>query len=372
MTAQKNATRDVDLELVAAPPAESIPAVGSLERLPKWLNLIPMIVQWLWLSLRYRSLTLPSAANPGITAGGMAGEGKSEYFRIMGPLARSHTSDFAFLRNTRSATIVQEAERTMQEAELHYPLILKPDIGWCGFGVRIVRNRDELRFYLASYPEGQDIILQRFVTYEGEAGLYYIRNPSETRGRIRGILLRHFPRVVGDGRSTIAELIARTPRLCRLGRDGLSEPCCDTSRVPAAGELVRVTVTGSTRVGGLYQDATDMVTPQLEEAIDRIAADMPGLHVARFDVRYESLGAMQAGRAFQIIEVNGAGSEAVHAWDPRYTLAQAYGIVFEKQRTLFAIGASMRARGHGPVGIIALARLFLHQALLIRSYPPSN
>jgi hypothetical protein len=372
MTAQQNATLDVGLERGAAPPTESILEVGSLERLPKWLNLIPMIVQWLWLSLRYRSLTLPSAANPGITAGGIAGEGKSEYFRIMGRLARSHTADFALLRNRRSATIVEEAEKIMQEAELHYPLILKPDIGWCGFGVRIVRNRDELRSYLEAYPDGQDIILQRFVTYEGEAGLYYIRNPAETRGRICGILLRHFPRVTGDGRSTIAEIIARTPRLCRLGRDGRSEPCCDTGRVPAAGELVRLTVTGSTRVGGLYQDATDIVTPQLEEAIDGIAADMPGLYVARFDVRFASLAGMKAGKAFQIIEVNGAGSEAVHAWDPRYTLAQAYGIVFEKQRTLFAIGASMRAQGYGPVGIIALARLFLHQARLIRSYPPSN
>jgi hypothetical protein len=372
VTPQKNTTLDAGLELVADPVTENIPAVGALERLPKWLNLIPMIVQWLWLSLRYRSLTLPTAANPGITAGGMVGEGKSEYFRIMGPLARSHTSDFVLLRNRRSVSIVQEAERIMQKAELRYPLILKPDIGWCGFGVRIVRDRDELRSYLQAYPEDQDIILQRFVTYEGEAGLYYIRNPSETRGRVCGVLLRHFPRVVGDGRCTIAELMARIPRLRRLGRDGLSEPCCDTSRVPAVGEQVRVTVTGSTRVGGLYQDATDMVTPQLEAAIDRIANDMQGLHVARFDVRYESLGAMQAGKAFQIIEVNGAGSEAVHAWDPRYTLAQAYSIVFEKQRTLFATGAAMRACGHKPVGIIALAQLFLHQARLIRSYPPSN
>ncbi len=372
MTAPKNTTLDAGLALAAGTPAESISAMGSLERLPKWLNLIPMIAQWLWLSLRYRSLTLPSAANPGITAGGMAGEGKSEYFRIMGPLARAHTSDFALLRNRSSATILQEAERIMQEAALQYPLILKPDIGWCGFGVRIVRNRGELRSYLEAYPQDQDVILQRFVTYEGEAGLYYIRHPSEPRGRIYGILLRHFPRVVGDGRSTIAELIDRTPRIRRLGRDGRSESCCDIGRVPAAGELVRVTVTGSTRVGGLYQDATGMLTPQLEEAINRIAEDIPDLHAARFDVRYESLGAMQAGKAFQIIEVNGAGSEAVHAWDPRYTLAQAYGIVFEKQRRLFAIGAAMRARGHHPIGLMKLARLFLHQARLIRSYPPSN
>jgi hypothetical protein len=58
-------------------------------------------------------------------------------------------------------------------------------------------------------------------------------------------------------------------------------------------------------VVGLYQDATDLVTPQHEEAIDRIAADMPDLHVARFDVRYESLGAMQAGEVTIIHMVHG-------------------------------------------------------------------
>jgi hypothetical protein len=99
---------------------------------------------------------------------------------------------------------------------------------------------------------------------------------------------------------------------------------------------------------------------------------MKDLHVARFDVRYESIGAMRAGHSFNIIEVNGAGSEAVHAWDPRYTLSEAYRIVFEKQRMLFAIGAAMRKRGHRPISGWAMAKLFLRQGRLIRRYPPSN
>jgi hypothetical protein len=32
------------------------------------------------------------------------------------------------------------------------------------------------------------------------------------------------------------------------------------------------------------------------------------------------------------MEVNGAGSEAVHAWDPKYSIREVYGIVFAKQR----------------------------------------
>lgn len=346
--------------------------VGRLERLPKWLNLVPMIIQWSWLSIKYGSWTLPGAANPQITAGGLAGERKSEYFRLMGPIASAHTADYAVFTNTLSSSTLQDAERAMLDAGLDYPLILKPDIGWCGFGVRIVRNRDELRSYLEAFPRDADIVFQRFVTYEGEAGIYYVRWPGEVRGRITGVLLRFFPRVVGDGHSTIAQLMARNPRARRLGRDGRSESCCDTSRIPALGEIVRLSVTGSTRVGGMYQDASALVTPELEAAIDAIAMDMKLMHVARFDVRYSDIGAMRAGHSFKIIEVNGAGSEAVHAWDPRYSLSQAYKIVFEKQRMLFSIGAAMRKCGHNPPAVLTMAGLYLHQERLIRSYPPSN
>jgi len=367
---------DADLSLVGSREAshsdERRPQVGRLERLPKWLNLIPMIVQWIWLSIKHGSWTLPGAANPQITAGGLAGERKSEYFRLMGQVASAHTADYAVFRNAHSTSTLQDAEQSMLDTGLCYPLILKPDIGWCGFGVRIVRNRDELKSYLEAFPHDEDIVFQRFVIYEGEAGIYYVRWPGEPRGHITGVLLRFFPRVVGDGHRTIAELMARSPRARRLGRDRRSESCCDTSRVPALGEIVRLSVTGSTRVGGMYQDASTLVTPELEAAVDAIAMDMPQVHVARFDVRYRDIGAMRAGHSFKIIEVNGAGSEAVHAWDPRYSLLQAYKIVFEKQRTIFSIGAAMRDRGHSPPAPRTVAGLYFRQERLIRSYPPSN
>lgn len=372
MSTVKDSALASALDLVDRSVQDRLAQVGQLERLPKWLNLLPMIAQWLWLSMKYGSWTLPAAANPGISAGGLAGEGKSEYFRMMGPLASAHTATFAVFRNSRSRTTVEDAERTMAKVRLAYPLILKPDIGWCGFGVRIVRTRDEMKSYLDACPDDADVIFQKFVPYDGEAGIYFVRSPGETRGRITGILLRFFPRVVGDGHSTIAELMARNPRARRLGGDGRSEPCCDTTRIPRVREIVRLSITGSTRVGGMYQDATSLVTPELEKAINEIAMDMQHLHVARFDLRYETIGAMRAGHSFKIIEVNGSGAEAVHAWDPRYTLAEAYKIVFEKQRMLFSVGAAMRKRGHRPPSGWEIVKLYWRQERLIKRYPPSN
>jgi len=99
---------------------------------------------------------------------------------------------------------------------------------------------------------------------------------------------------------------------------------------------------------------------------------MKELHIARFDLRYENLGSLLAGTGFSIIEVNGAGSEASHAWDPCFTVRQAYSIVFAKQQRVFAIGDAMRRHGHRPISVWQLARLYLRQQRLIRQYPPSN
>lgn len=360
-----------DTSPLAATPYMGPALVGQLERLPKWLNLVPMVAQWLWLALRHGAFMLPGAANPAITAGGLVGEGKSEYFRIMGRHARSVTADYAIIRNGPDCSVL-ECEAAMRQSDLEYPLIAKPDIGWCGFGVRLVSNPAQLEAYLRQFPRGETIVLQRFIPYEGEAGLYYVRDPGAQKGRIVGVLLRSFPRVVGDGRRTIGALIAAHPRAHRLGRDGRSQPCCDPDMVPGPGEIVRVSITGSTRVGGLYSDASALVTPALEAAIDTIARDMTQIHVARFDIRYETLGTLREGKAFSIIEVNGAGSEAVQAWDPGYSLFEAYRIVFAKQRMLFRIGSLMRRQGHQPPSLITLARLYARQARLIARYPKSN
>ncbi len=350
--------------------------LGRLERLPKWLNLVPMVAQWLGLALMHRSLTLPSCANPGITAGGLVGEGKMEYLAQMGQMDQMGGFARAATANTTSVDIsgpgaLAQAEVAMARQGLAYPLAVKPDLGWCGYGVRRIDDRDALARYVAAFPEGERLVLQEWLDTEGEAGLFYLRWPGAASGELIGVLLRHFPRVVGDGVHSVAQLIARDPRACRLGRDHASEPCCDVRRIPARGEVVRIASVSSTRVGGGYEDGTPHSTPELQRAVDAIALDMGAFHAGRFDVKYENLAALKAGR-FRIIEVNGAGAEAVHAWDPSFSLRQAYGIVFAKQRRLFAIGSEMRRRGHRPVGWLALLRHWWRQRALIRRYPPSN
>lgn len=293
-----------------------------------------------------------------------------EYFAIMGESALAATARTTSVDIT-GADSLAAVEDAIGAIGLTYPLVVKPDLGWCGFGVRRIDGPDALARYVSAYPLGERLVLQEWLGATGEAGLFYLRRPGALSGELVGVLLRHFPRVVGDGIHTVGQLKAADRRACRLGRDGASEPCCDMLRIPAFGEVVRIASVSSTRVGGGYEDGSPHITLELTRAVDAIACDMGDFHAGRFDVKFEELADLRAGR-FRIMEVNGAGSEAVHAWDPSFSLWKAYGIVFAKQHRLFAIGSEMRRRGHIPVGWLALLRHWLRQRALIRRYPPSN
>lgn len=352
-------------------PAAPVHQRSTLERMPKWLICIPLTLQWFWLALRYQSLTLPTIANPAITAGGLVGEGKLEYFDGMGSMALSATAPYCAV-STHKRHTGEELRETMRSAGLVFPVIAKPDLGLCGYGVRLLANRNELRDYLQAFPSHETVVLQQYLPQEGEAGIFYIRDPDAEAGRIIGLALRYFPRVVGDGKRTIAELIAADPRAQRLLQSPRHQTSYNPTRVPPPGEVVRLATIGSTRVGGLYRDGAAHITPQLTRAIDAIARDMPTFYFGRFDVRFDTLQDLSAGRAFSIMEVNGAGSEAIQAWDPETGVVAGFKMIFKKQSILFAIGNAMRRKGFKPLGVLALAQLNRKQNQLIARYPPSN
>ena len=346
-------------------------APGALEKMPKWLICVPLVLQWSWLALRYRSVTLPSAANPRITAGGLVGEGKLEYFAGMGATARAATARHVGIADARRRSAA-ELEAVLAGAGLAFPLVAKPDLGLCGYGVCKLDSMAALRDYAARYPDGETIVLQQYLSDEHEAGIFYARDPDGGPGRLIGLALRYYPRVLGDGVSTLAELIGNDARAARVLKSPAHLCRLDLLSVPAAGQAVRLSTIGSTRVGGLYRDGAALITPALCAAIDAIARDMPEFYVGRFDVRFRSALELSAGTDFTIMEVNGAGSEAIQAWDPDIGLVAGLRLIFAKQRVVFAIGAANRRRGVRPIGPLALMRLNWRQNGLIDRYPSSN
>ena len=151
--------------------------VAAGDRIPLGLFYLPLIASWIRFASRYRSLTLPTVANPCHPMGGMWGESKSGYLLDVAANERRWIADFVTV--TRSAgprTLFADLERvrkSLSGAGLAFPLIAKPDVG----RHRLCRIDDALalREYLRHFPAGEKLILQRCVTHSGEAAVLYAR-----------------------------------------------------------------------------------------------------------------------------------------------------------------------------------------------------
>jgi membrane protein DedA with SNARE-associated domain len=363
-----------------------MPAVGDMprkvalaERIPPLIFYIPLAVQWVWLGLKYRDLSLPALANPMVEVGGLWGESKSSYMVMLSMPQRGWLADFVTIRREQvGGSDCERASRAMASAGLSFPVVAKPDIGWRGYGVALIQNAAELRAYLAAFPLGEVIILQRPIFCDGEAGVLYVRMPGEAGGKILSLTFRYFPFVVGDGHSPLRDLILRDARTAwkagahfGLDTSHIGRDLQDLDRVPAAGETVRLSFIGSNRVGGLYRDAREHITAALTRRFDEISKGLPEFYYGRYDIRFESVEQLRNGEGFSIIEINGAGGESINVWDPAMPLAQVYRELFQQQRLLFEIGDRNRRRGFRPPGARAIVATQWHQYRLIVHYPPS-
>jgi hypothetical protein len=267
----------------------------------------------------------------------------------------------------------------MSEADIEFPLVAKPDIGWQGFGVRKIDHENALLDYLKIFPKNVGLLIQELIPYDGEAGVFYARMPNEAHGKVFSLTLRYFPYVIGDGISTLYELIKNNPRTgfkseYFLGKNhdhlGLSPE--RLSSIPFEEEMVRLAFIGSIRIGGIYRDARHLITPELSERFDEIARSIPEFYYGRFDIRFKSTELLKAAEDFSIIEVNGAGSEPIHAWDPEVSMINLYRELFKTQSLLFRIAAENRKRGFKTDGLVSFIKAAKKQNKLIKLYPPAG
>jgi len=286
------------------------------DRIPFGLFYLPLIANWIGLASRYRSLTLPTLANPCHPIGGTWGESKSGYLLDVAMNERQWIADFVMV--TRSAgprTLFGDLKRVRQSlfaAGLAFPLIAKPDVRR-GRTCKI-DDAPALREYLRHFPAGEKLILQRFVPYSGEAAALYARLPGVRSGRVLSL---------------------------------------------------------SFRAGSHWCDASRHVTPEFEARLDAIACSMREFHYGRFQLRFASIDELMQGEIFSVVEINGIRSGTNRDYDPALPLAEVYRRLADQQRIMFLIGEKNRARGFAPVGCADVLKSLIRQSQLGRRYPAS-
>ncbi len=219
--------------------------------------------------------------------------------------------------------VCKTAEQAWAAAQaIGLPVAIKPRKGNQGKGVSTALDTRE------AVVTAHDIA----VAYDGETIVERHLFGSDHRLLVIGDKLiaaarREPPSVVGNGRSTIAELVAeenKNPlrgddhstslsklRLDAIGLEHLAELGLTADSVPAAGQKVSLRKNANLSTGGSATDVTDTVHPEVAaRAIE--AARMVGLDVAGIDVVATRIDQPLEVTRGAIVEVNAAPGLRMH------------------------------------------------------------
>ena len=233
-----------------------------------------------------------------------------------------------------SGTSIDEIKKQVDFSKLTFPLIGKPDIGMRGMAVQKLESLEDVEAYAKASKVS--FLLQTYVRFENEVGIFYYRYPGEQNGNISGIVLKEFLSVQGDGVSAIEDLLQKDERFI------LQIPVLkktygkDLKQVLPDKEDYLLVPYGNHSRGAKFIDASHLVDDQLTQAIDAVCKQVKGFYFGRLDVRYNTWKELRQGK-FSIIELNGAGSEPAHIYDPRHSIFFAWKEIIRHLNILYKI-----------------------------------
>ncbi|MBW4509936.1 MAG: cyanophycin synthetase [Scytonematopsis contorta HA4267-MV1] len=220
-----------------------------------------------------------------------------------------------------------------------YPIVIKPLDGNHGRGITIdIRTWKEAEeAYDAARQVSRSIIVERY--YTGRDHRVLVVN-----GKVVAVAERVPAHVVGDGRSTIAELIEHTNKdpkrgeghdkvLTKIELDRTSFQLLErqgytTNSVPPKGELCYLRATANLSTGGIAVDRTDEIHPENIWLAQR-AVKIMGLDVAGLDIVTSDISRPLRETDGVIVEVNAAPGFRMHVAPSHGTPRNVAGAVID-------------------------------------------
>lgn len=308
---------------------------------PTPLLYLPAFVYYAWLSLRSRSFFFFTMTNPGMEMGGLYNTSK---YRQLNSLPDCIKSKTIFVKK---GTTVNEVEEMLSFYKIRYPFIVKPDRLERGAGVKLVKDYRELASYLATAEV--DVLVQEYVDFPFEAGVFFYKIPGEHTGSIPSIVIKEFLSVTGDGLSTVKELLLKNKRALLVWENMKTYHHQEFDTVLKENEVKVLEPIGNHNRGTKFINGNCLVSARLEAMFTNISSQLPGFYYGRFDLKAPGLEAFLKGQHIKILEVNGVNAEPAHIYDPSTNLFEGISSILRHWHIIFKISKQNRKNGYLPV-----------------------
>lgn len=310
----------------------------------------PVLLYHIWLSIKARSFFFFSAANPSIETGGLLGESKIDILDRISPEFTPKTLFVPFMAHL--STVFDQ----LTQGGFTYPLIAKPNVGERGWRVEKIERWEQLVNYLQSSPV--DWLIQEYVDEPLELGVFYYRFPGRAEGVISSVVQKEFLSVRGNGYNCIEELIRQNERAVLQLPVLMATYGNYLHEIPAPGEVVELVPIGNHSRGTKFLNANHLITPELTRLFDRISHPIDGFYYGRYDLRCRSVADLYAGKYIRILELNGAGAEPAHIYQPGFSIREAYRVLFHHWRVLYDISRENHRRGVAYLNLGEIIRIW--------------
>ncbi|WP_209319914.1 hypothetical protein [Ancylomarina longa] len=315
---------------------------------PFWIFYIPMFGYGLYLALKARSFAYFTATNPAMKFGGAFGMDKTKMLNCINKKYTPRGFLFKMEQNNNDLT------ELLKIYDLNFPIICKPNIGERGIGVEKLDNNLDLEKFIASHPE--DILVQEFIDYPIELGIFYHRFPISKKDGITSIVHKEFLSITGNGKLRFGDLVKKNirakSRISYLKRKYESK----WEQIIPSGISYKLEPIGNHNRGTKFLDGNHLINDQLVEVFRDISKPLDGYYYGRFDIKVKSIVDLYEGNNIKIIELNGTNSEPAHIYDPDYSIFKAYKEIIKHMKLVYDISKENRELGIKPDSFTKLFR----------------
>lgn len=304
---------------------------------PMWVVYFPASFYFIYVCLKARSFFFFSAANPSIETGGMFFESKWKIFELI------PKQYYPVTIYVDAADDLQSTMQKMTAAGIEFPVIVKPDRGERGWCVKKINNIVELEAYkkIIAIP----FLLQAYADYPLEFSIFYYRHPNSDKGNVTSVTLKKLLSVTGDGTSTIEQLIERNDRAFLQSVTLKQNEQINFSRVLENGQEEILVPYGNHVRGAMFLDYNHIVDEQLINTFDTVSKSIEGFYFGRYDLRCASIEDLKQGKNFAILELNGAGAEPAHIYQPGFSFFKAQKVIIAHYKMMYRAAKENKKKG---------------------------
>jgi len=316
---------------------------------PMWAFYLPLIPVIFLFGLIKRHFFFFTNANPGIDSfGGFFFDSKDVIDRKIAAIYRPKSYLISPFESE------DKLETFITNLDLSFPIIIKPDAGERGKGVIKIFTKLDLRSNLAEIKT--DYLVQDYVTHQLEYGVFVSYIPNKSNYKVISLTEKRFFTVVGDGKSTIDELIRNKERGLVFYKQIKERSTYAMDYVPNVDEICVIHTMGNHCNGTEFINRNHQISEALELSMNKLMVGMSGIYYGRFDIKAASLEDLNNLIDIKILEFNGITAEPIHIYDNSFGYLKSLLSFLNSWKYLYKVSNYNKLRGVQPVKHVEMLR----------------